>query len=292
MIPWEDYVPDAPTEVGEQVSINHTACPAGADTRGRLYIKREKEELIIAYCHNCADKGYYIQGYSNVDSYRHKQQPIATPTITHKVRLPSGLAWDEKRWPQEARTWAMAHLNPKELEEMGIAYHPGKERVILPFCSYSDLGILGYQSRRVMPKDPRPKYLTEICWVGGSKFYEPFTIDVKRVKRFEDTIAVVCEDMISAFKLYKAGYSAYCLCGSHFNIGEFYRDQQKYLPNLKGVFVWLDNDNREIKDLAQRIAKVTQLTYPEFNVVVSGSIVEPKAWKWSEDFGIPGALSL
>jgi hypothetical protein len=260
MIPFEDYIEHAPTEVGEQVAIDHVNCSAGTDMRGRLYIKRASEELVLAYCHNCADKGYYVCGYSNVSSYRNKEGKSEAPVPDRGVGLPSGLERGYPSWPKEARIWASAYLNTEDIHYMGMYYWPAKRRVLVPFRSYGQ-GLAGFQTRKVFVDDPYPKYLTELSWARGSRFYVPFATPDPLEREVKHTI-VICEDMISAYKLYVAGYDPYCLCGGHFDINEFYRDQQRLLPDTKKITVWLDNDNREIRQLAKRTRELLALTYP------------------------------
>jgi hypothetical protein len=261
MIPFEDYIEHAPTEVGEQVAIDHVNCPAGTDMRGRLYIKRASEELVLAYCHNCADKGYYVCGYSNVASYRNKEGRKAPEPKS--VKFPDGLVQTLSYWPKEALDWAQKYLSLAELHQMGMFYWPRQRRVLIPFGSLQNPGVCGYQTRKVFPDDPLPKYLSYLYFELDpvrSRFYVPYDSSCGLGTTSKDTI-VICEDMISAYKLYVAGYDPYCLCGGHFDINEFYRDQQRLLPDTKKITVWLDNDNREITMLAKRIRQVLKLTY-------------------------------
>ena len=48
---------NAPSNIGQQVSINHAGCSAGNDTKHRLYIKRT-DRGIVAYCHHCSESGF------------------------------------------------------------------------------------------------------------------------------------------------------------------------------------------------------------------------------------------
>lgn len=77
-IPREDFEAWAPEIIGAQVHINHTNCPEGEDTRQRLYIKRQSEKTIIAYCHNCGRSGYIHDkaAVSNVYSYTSTRTPL------------------------------------------------------------------------------------------------------------------------------------------------------------------------------------------------------------------------
>ena len=48
---------NAPSNMNEQVHINHKGCPSGEDTKHRLYIKRNAKGL-VAYCHHCTESGF------------------------------------------------------------------------------------------------------------------------------------------------------------------------------------------------------------------------------------------
>lgn len=47
-----------PLRIGDQIKVNHEGCPAGVDTKSRLYIKRVTGG-VVGYCHHCSDKGYH-----------------------------------------------------------------------------------------------------------------------------------------------------------------------------------------------------------------------------------------
>lgn len=43
---------------GQQIHVNHINCPAGSDTKKRLYLKRAKDgAVVLGYCHHCSTKG-------------------------------------------------------------------------------------------------------------------------------------------------------------------------------------------------------------------------------------------
>lgn len=65
-----EYVPYASDTVGFQVNINHEDCPAGIDTKARLYIKRT-DGGIVAHCHHCGKSGFFVNGSSRVRAPKH-----------------------------------------------------------------------------------------------------------------------------------------------------------------------------------------------------------------------------
>jgi hypothetical protein len=60
---------NAPSNMGEQVHVNHEGCPAGEDKKRRLYIKRTDKGL-VAYCHHCCEHGFVIENdHSRLSSW-------------------------------------------------------------------------------------------------------------------------------------------------------------------------------------------------------------------------------
>lgn len=69
---------DIPSGVG-QYSFNHEGCPAGVDTKKRLYIKVISNGNLVAYCHHCGNKGFRFQSFGKFarisDHMQHDDQP-------------------------------------------------------------------------------------------------------------------------------------------------------------------------------------------------------------------------
>ena len=55
---------DIPPGVG-QYSFNHEGCPAGVDTKKRLYVKVISNGNLVAYCHHCGNKGFRFQSFGS-----------------------------------------------------------------------------------------------------------------------------------------------------------------------------------------------------------------------------------
>lgn len=94
-IPFDDFVHyGEDLTSGEQIHVNHDKCPAGLDTKRRLYIKRtEDDRYILAYCHNCSLSGRYSIKYGAVKSATTKgkaeRDGVSTPyrgTLPKKVQ--------------------------------------------------------------------------------------------------------------------------------------------------------------------------------------------------------------
>ena len=97
---------------GEQVHINHEDCPAGTDTKKRLYIKRT-DKGFVAYCHHCQGVGYKLD---KEPSYRRVE------TLSKLVEDPPYLS---SRGEVDYRGWHQAlSLDAKMyLDQYGITAH-------------------------------------------------------------------------------------------------------------------------------------------------------------------------
>ena len=75
-IPSKHFAEAAATlEHGKQIRINHTKCPAGEDTKERLYVKRDYNR-ILAYCHNCT--GWGLIKRTSTSSWKYVSPQIKT----------------------------------------------------------------------------------------------------------------------------------------------------------------------------------------------------------------------
>lgn len=164
--------------VGEQTNQNHQDCPAGMDTKKRLYIKRTSDGYQW-YCHHCAQGGFVRAGVRNI----HKvEEPYEGPS------LPADFDPDHNNWPD----WA------EEFKVQGWGFSKRMNRVIIPVYGPE---LKGYQARAA--PNEKPKYLTN----GKKLVYTVF-------KDREDVCIV--EDALSAERVGEVIDAAACL-GSDMN---------------------------------------------------------------------------
>lgn len=228
-IPASDYAHYIPEQVGEQVRVDHTNCPAGADTRARLYIVRQPDAA-LAYCHNCG--GYGVKSLSRkvrhrdvlqrlVDDYDLSERTVA------KVKLPDDTVLSHHLWPAEARAWLYGyHLDDDDIYNYGIGYSPSWGRVILPV--YRDGELVFWQGRQI--DGGGPKYVS----VKGAK--KPLFIANSRT--YTHNMFVV-EDMLSAIRIAKSSSmrAAVALLGT-----DATDDVIEVVNTVAHNTVWLDND--------------------------------------------------
>jgi len=239
---------------GEQIRVDHVGCPAGEDTRGRLYIKNVGEKY-IAFCHNCGTSGSWRAGKQSWI----KRRRVQTAAETGKVELPSNMEYDPDNWPVAARVWLAQAMDVEYAADYGIGWSEYHGRLVLPFYVLDELA--GYQTRRILREDDGPKYLT----------YRNKKLPGANLLESEGAPLVLVEDILSSIKVSSAGYSSMALLSSNMN-GELLTLVNKVTPPK--VFIWLDDDNHQVRKHQRDLAKRVGLTYPVEIVRTSGK--DPK----------------
>jgi hypothetical protein len=168
--------------VGEQTNQNHQDCPAGEDTKKRLYVRRNNEGYLW-YCHHCSQGGFQRGGVRNIHT-----KPVGPVAVS----LPEDFNPDHKDWPEWAKDF--------QIEGWGFSGRMG--RIIIPVYDSGEL--LGYQARAAPGE--QPKYLTK----GRGLVY--------KVLKDHPSICIV-EDALSAERVGAVVDTAACL-GSDMNTDE------------------------------------------------------------------------
>lgn len=253
---------------GQTCRVNHEECPAGSDTRRRLYLTRPagSPHIVLGYCHNCQDKGVYT-GASAKDHYRQHSgelEDVVLPT-GEKFLPPENLEFGSAMWPTDAMAWRiMSKLTPHTLEEMGIGYDVSTHRIYLPtwdkvWCkgTEGDPELVGYQLRRLTAKGP--KYLTAV----KDQSVPPSTVFQPVPGMLTDRgypVAILVEDLISGIHVARAlehtQYEAQVLV----NYGTKVSPEVLHrVRDFEKAIVWLDNDSDHVLDQAHKIVKVWRM---------------------------------
>lgn len=128
-------------------------------------------------------------------------------------------------WPLKARLWLYkAGLGAAEIGRLGAYYHPPTNRVVLPVLAPSG-GLVYWQARSIDGR--QPKYL-------GSPVGKRLAVPTYG----EGPVAVVTEDILSAYKVGLAGCQGWCALGVRLSsafLGALMRSG-------KPAAVWLDPD--------------------------------------------------
>lgn len=215
-----DQLSDLP--IDKQHSVNHEDCPAGKDTKSRLFIKR-RPECYLFYCHHCSQRGYYrtddkllrvgeaktVDVESETESVR--ELALSLNTLSGTVTV--------KSWPIEAQLWWLSYGLTQEDATNNLVQWYG-DRLWL------NAGGTAWQGRSFDPK--HHKYLTVVL---NKRMPAIFLSDVSTRK------LVIVEDIVSAYKVHKAGYNVMCLMGT--TLQSHHTD---YATKYSKIKVWLDND--------------------------------------------------
>lgn len=241
MIPWKDVSEFPLIPIGHQVRTNHDNCPAGRDTRRRLYIKRTINGYVY-YCHNCSDWGAkWNTGVS--DSYlpvavlkelRNEDHVAYKLSILNEIRKEFGNS-DLHKWPLRARQWVAKYdcLN-----------HYFAESYLFWSNYCNRVGIVGFGVTSEL--DDRPVQLRDVGISLGPKYVT--YVPKEHLATYPSTdhkidYAIITEDMISAAKI------AHCTDGQVHgiallgtNVSHIGPIIPKLVKNKANVLIWLDPD--------------------------------------------------
>jgi len=222
-------------EEEQQIHINHDGCPAGTDTKKRLYIKRTGDKNgkpnYIAYCQHCSSGGRYYSpslGYKKSGS-----SSVAMPTTYgNRVVLPPDIDRHIKGWPSGARIWLYRYdIRDSDISQFGIGWSESRGRIILPV--YNKAGKLAlFQTRRIRKYDSKPKYLT---YRNESALF---------ITRYNVDTCVITEDYLSAIRCGRIKGMAGCAV-----LGASLSEKHvlTLLNNFDKFIIFLDDDNSQVK---------------------------------------------
>lgn len=225
------------TAVGDQIRTDHVTC---GDAKRRFYIKRVVREDgkpgVVGYCHNC---GYGVHSYSIAPVYAVSHKTLVSTEPGHKIVMPPDF---KPTLVAAAHEWLVTrhHFTTEQLADHGVGWSEQYQRIVLPVRD----GIVtrGCQLRRVGIHGP--KYISMRGdaplegWLSHPTTYLP------------RRIAVITEDLLSAWRCFDAGYDALPLLGYHVRPERLAKLIEEGTPNW---VVWLDNDKPEIVDASRYI---------------------------------------
>lgn len=190
-----EYQDLAPEGCGEQINVDHVDCPAGLDTKKRLYVKRTEDgNRIVAYCHHCGKRGSIDTSINaTIDTLKRKHALAARNgrNGARHYKIPHDATGDTTKWPSEARVWVYRFgITDKEVIKYGIVYSSDIGRVLLPV--YDNNGLASYQARRIHDEDDGAKYITrtnrgDVLWRSHDAT--------------DDDTVVLCEDILSGIRI-------------------------------------------------------------------------------------------
>jgi len=260
--PWQAEIDEL--EPGCTTRVDHFDCSAGEDTRRRLYLTRTLADpnVILAWCHNCAQSGRkYAGGYA---TYRNNRTVGADKQVHYhstEFKIPSHLIYNPDDWDTPANVWRTQQALTKiEVELYGIAVDPSTDRVFLPQYDMIDVKhhatgtINGYQLRRVQGYGT--KYLN-----SKRETFKGYT----RMHRTAGTIhtkVIIVEDFVSGIRVAEAlrdtddfNYEVVVNYGTRINTEMLHEVSHRNVH----VIVWLDNDSEAVEKKAKDIARTAEL---------------------------------
>lgn len=209
---WENYQALLSTET--QIHINHDGCEAGTDTKKRLYLKGTDEGM-VAFCHHCG-KGGFLR--TKKEPKRLELLKEEAKVVKPKLRFPTTECVAFDKWPTEPKLWWLSHeMTEEDAHTYAVLWHEPTCRLILS-------GVNLKQGRAFYGHSP--KYLTQYGMEGVEVFKRPLS-----------RALFVCEDLMSAYKLHKAGATVLCLTGTNFNYWHL-----TVCSGYTTTVLWLDGD--------------------------------------------------
>lgn len=241
----------APTQRDQQVHINHDGCPAGTDTKRRLYIKNTGT-AILAYCHHCNEHRVLKSVNTRQTLGEIKRALVAEHTkspVNKQIVLPFDAESDTAKWPVAARRH-LAKYNVLGTSTLlyNTAYSESLGRLLFPIYEAGELVFVAQRAVAGECPTPTPKWLMMQGSVKPLGLYMPPAGHPVR----SDTVVVV-EDPISAIKVAaNCDTPTLCLFGTALNDRQF-----EYLTTKPlRIQLFLDGDEAGIKaaiDIAQRL---------------------------------------
>lgn len=259
---------------GDTVRLNHVGCPAGEDTRERLYLTHRVEAstgVILAYCHNCGGGGALkIGGFGLARSIPGAHGAIP-PEDTFEFPITLPLAYPSV--PNEAREW-VSGVDAAHALNVGLTWNPVTCRVVLPIYDWATFAsdgavargeLVAYQERRIFGHGV--KYLTT---QKDDTPLESIFLHPKDAK-----MVALVEDWLSA---YVVATNPFVPCHA---VPMFrYHIRAEYLAKLAGAYknivIWTDNDSERVKDEARHIWRLAQAYGAQAYKLDAPSRKEPK----------------
>ena len=243
---------NAPSNMGQQIHVNHDGCLAGIDTKRRLYIKRTDRGL-VAYCHHCNESGYASDGLSQerLSTWVNKKSTATAAPI--KPRL-SKLSTEGEVWLKTNYcNTADENFNGIEGERHKVAltlYNPEQQPI-------------GWQVRNLKAQPKYITYYTDNSTKGdASWFYKG------------NKTLVITEDYLSAYRVHKnTGLSSVALLRTNLSDRTL---AQIYELEIDTIFIWLDPDEAGMEGTTKLYKKLTHYLPNNITVALFGIDKEPK----------------
>jgi len=253
MIDSKQIIKNAPSNIGQQLHVNHVGCEAGIDTKRRLYIKRTDKGL-VAYCHHCNESGFTRDNTdTRLSTWVNKQHTTAAKS---SKPILAALTTEGAVW---LRT---NYCNNWDKLFNGIAGQ--KHQVALTLLS-PEGETIGWQVRNLLP-NTIPKYITH--YIDDSK-----KGDAAWFYKSNKTL-VITEDYLSAYRVHNdTGLNSVALLRTSISDKTL---NQIYELNFENIVIWLDPDEAGIKGTTHAYKKLNHFLPKQTKIAIYGNDKEPK----------------
>jgi hypothetical protein len=234
---------NAPSNIGEQINVNHKDCRAGEDRKKRLYIKRVVGG-VLGYCHHCNEGGFAKDASPDGSTL--------AKWLEGKADLPEvGEAAVTKRnhWPIESiksKSWLHIH----HVTPVPRFFMEQNENMLALQLYDHTMSFIGYQYKNF--SGVGPKYTTEYLPIkdrGDASWF---------IRNGSGTL-VICEDYLSAYRvLSDTDCSSVALLKTSMSDRTL---TQVLAMDFKKIIIWLDPDKAG-HDGALKVAKRLGLVAP------------------------------
>jgi hypothetical protein len=273
----EGGCPPVTIMIGSTEHVNHVDCPAGVDTRRRLYVTRNKapSDLLVWYCHNCGQGGAFKSRLSAVFSH------TATETVSSGSGLlnvmdmwEQGIPWVEA--PYDVVRWLTYRgAENSAVWDNNVRWHPVKNALLFGVNergNRDDTGVPWAIQVRNFGSKSGPKWWT--CkgrWPAGEPLRTWFGVnqgylDSSSEERRQERALVLVEDWLSAAAVWHDSlHDSYCLYGAHIGMDELAKIRHEL--RYDKLLVWLDNDvTAVIKSREDIVKRAKMLGFTEVRV--------------------------
>ena len=246
--------------VGEQTHVDHLRCPAGSDTRQRLYIKRLGTDAYVGHCFNCGGSGYH---FGNTPS---RVQDLVGRREGKGATSSFPLGYTTTVLPLHVKEYLHKYaLDDEEAEHLGYKYHEASDSLVMPYYQCRKAVVQSYQ-QRYMGDNVKFRYSTH-----EEKSYAKCSVVTNIPSTgFPKEYAVLTEDQISAYRVWRESggkIHSTALLGTNLNT-EVISILTTIQP--KKLLIWMDADaagimaSREISKTLVPILKNTKISHMGF----------------------------
>ena len=307
----DEFVDLAPTEPG---TVHKHHCKQGRNN-DRMYITREEDGTILAYCHHCGRGGRHsVLGNRILQTSKDRQETdsaqVPTGDELHNAAsgtdgpghsksdtggrsvpvqsefVPRGNSEaNTANWPAHVKKWWFEYglTVSQAAPDAACAFYWPEEDAI----SYTHLG--GWQYR-FFGKDAPLKYRSKPD-IGnlGNSFFTTYALEGPKPLLVADhnnhVPLVLVEDFRSALKL--SNYCCALAIGSTNMSEELVAKFIEEIPTESPVIVWLDNDNQQVITASSKLqGRFIALGYRTYRVTSAVCTKDPKEVSWQDIYEI------